>query len=142
MDNQREELPRIAVDTLHDWQRVKASYTNAAVAEFEKRTASRTPAERDALRIHLHKVRVCLLAGTRPCPIPSHDLTRLAFQMIERTFEMCKPNLRINGKNFEDLNEDEEGSFPPSTSNGPVSSLTGVQGLNLSMKALTGISGP
>lgn len=26
---------------------------------------------------------------------------------------MCKPNLRINGKNFEDLNEDEEGSFSP-----------------------------
>ena len=56
MDNQREELPRIAVDTLHDWQRVKASYTSAALTAFEKRTASRTPAKRDALRVHLHKV--------------------------------------------------------------------------------------
>lgn len=56
IDNQREDLPRIAVDTLHDWQRVKTSYTNAALATFEKRTASHTPAERDALKVHLYKV--------------------------------------------------------------------------------------
>ncbi|KAJ3480358.1 hypothetical protein NLI96_g8410 [Meripilus lineatus] len=87
LDNQREELPRIAVDTLQDWQRVKASYTSTALAEFEKRVASRTPAEKDALKVHLYK-------------------------MIERTFEMCKPNLRINGKNYEDMNEDEEGIEP------------------------------
>ena len=33
-------------------------------------------------------------------------------KMIERTFEMCKPNLRINGKNYEDMNEVEEGVYP------------------------------
>lgn len=60
LDNQREELPRIAVDTLQDWQRVKASYTSTALAEFEKRVASRTPAEKDALKVHLYKVRAFL----------------------------------------------------------------------------------
>ena len=24
---------------------------------------------------------------------------------------MCKPNLRVNGRNFEDLNAEEQGSF-------------------------------
>lgn len=32
---------------------------------------------------------------------------------MERTFEMCKPNLRVNGRNYEDLNAEEQGSSHP-----------------------------
>lgn len=30
---------------------------------------------------------------------------------MENTFEMAKMNIRINGKNFEDMDADEQGEF-------------------------------
>ncbi|THG98481.1 hypothetical protein EW026_g3712 [Hermanssonia centrifuga] len=88
MDQQREELPRISVDSLHDWERIKASYTDAATATFETRVASRSEADKNLLRKHLQK-------------------------FIDRTFEMSTANLRINGRNFEDLNAEEQGGIEP-----------------------------
>ncbi|PSS29855.1 hypothetical protein PHLCEN_2v2648 [Hermanssonia centrifuga] len=88
MDQQREELPRISVDSLHDWERIKASYTDAAMATFETRVASRSEADKKLLRKHLQK-------------------------FIDRTFEMSTANLRINGRNFEDLNAEEQGGIEP-----------------------------
>lgn len=31
-------------------------------------------------------------------------------QFIDKTFEMTRPNVRVNGQNLEDINEDEEGA--------------------------------
>lgn len=33
--HERVDVPRIAVDTLHDWERIKASYAEAAMQELE-----------------------------------------------------------------------------------------------------------
>ncbi|GJE94025.1 hypothetical protein PsYK624_101930 [Phanerochaete sordida] len=87
---EREDVPRVAVDNLHDWARIRKSYADTARAQLEVRLARerRTPAEQERLRATLD-----------------------AF--IERAFEMCKPNLRVNGRNFEELDADEQGGIEP-----------------------------
>lgn len=62
---EREDVPRISVDTLHDWERVKASYTDAAMSELEERMnggkeggGRRSEGEKEILRAHLRKVRL------------------------------------------------------------------------------------
>lgn len=57
-DNQREEVPRISVDALYNWERIKNSYTKAAHASLEGRIASRSDADKKLLRAHLQKVRL------------------------------------------------------------------------------------
>jgi len=86
---QHEGIPRISVDSLEDWHRIKQSYTTAAMDAFERRVVStpRSTQDIDHLREHLK-------------------------QFIEKTFAMSKPNVRVNGKNFEDINEDEQGMEP------------------------------
>lgn len=61
---EREDVPRISVDTLHDWERIKTSYTQAAMAELEERLngpkeggGKRTEEEKENLRAHMQKVR-------------------------------------------------------------------------------------
>lgn len=50
-----EQLPRISVDTIHDWQRVTASFDDALDAAIE-RVLSQAD-NKDALRLHLQQVR-------------------------------------------------------------------------------------
>lgn len=61
-DAQREELPRIAVDSLRDWERIKNSYTTAAYASLEQRMVAvgRTEADKQKLRGQLERVRAAL----------------------------------------------------------------------------------
>ena len=33
------------------------------------------------------------------------------FQFVERTFQIAKPNLRINGRNFDEYDNDEQGAL-------------------------------
>ncbi|CAL1702421.1 unnamed protein product [Somion occarium] len=86
----REDLPRISVDTLHDWNRIKTSYTNAAFSALDTRISASGMDEKrsNALKNHMKK-------------------------LIESTFEMAKPNIRINGKNFEEMDEDEQAGSEP-----------------------------
>ena len=58
-EQEREDVPRVAVDSLHDWARIRMSYTDAAMAQLEARLAGtrRTPAEQERLRSMLEKVR-------------------------------------------------------------------------------------
>ncbi|KII88816.1 hypothetical protein PLICRDRAFT_639208 [Plicaturopsis crispa FD-325 SS-3] len=84
-DPTREDLPRISVESIQDWKRVKANYRSAALSQFDlvlESSSSKAQSERDAILAHLNK-------------------------FIEDTFEIARPNLRINGRNFEDFNEDE-----------------------------------
>ncbi|KAI0338175.1 hypothetical protein BDW22DRAFT_1363309 [Trametopsis cervina] len=88
--HEREDVPRIAVDTLHDWERIKASYTEAAMQELEDSMKKEKKDEhsKEVLRAHLRG-------------------------FIERTFDMAKKNLRVNGRNFEEMDEDEQGGMEP-----------------------------
>jgi hypothetical protein len=42
---------------------------------------------------------------------PAFSLTAHLFQFIDTTFEKAKSNVRINGKKFEDLKEEDDGTF-------------------------------
>ncbi|KAI0328089.1 hypothetical protein GY45DRAFT_1326747 [Cubamyces sp. BRFM 1775] len=88
MEAQREDLPRISVETLDDWRRIKRNYTIAALTALDEQLSGSSSAEdREALLAHLHR-------------------------FIDRTFEMARPNVRVNGQNLEDINEDEEDMEP------------------------------
>ncbi|EIW60717.1 uncharacterized protein TRAVEDRAFT_118764 [Trametes versicolor FP-101664 SS1] len=85
---QREDLPRISCETLDDWRRIKRNYTIAALTALDEQlSGNNSPADREALLAHLHK-------------------------FIDKTFEMTRPNVRVNGQNLEDINEDEEDMEP------------------------------
>ncbi|KDQ59385.1 hypothetical protein JAAARDRAFT_32946 [Jaapia argillacea MUCL 33604] len=88
MDNSREDLPRVSVDTLQDWQRVRANYEAAILHKLEERLAtSPSSHDRQALLGHVN-------------------------QFINSTFDIARPNLRVNGRNFEDVDEHEEDMEP------------------------------
>ncbi|KAH9890703.1 hypothetical protein C8Q73DRAFT_793129 [Cubamyces lactineus] len=88
MEAQREDLPRISVETLDDWRRIKRNYTIAALTALDEQLSGGSSAEdREALLAHLHR-------------------------FIDKTFEMARPNVRVNGQNLEEINEDEEDMEP------------------------------
>jgi SpoVK/Ycf46/Vps4 family AAA+-type ATPase len=80
------DMPRISVDTLKDWERVRDTFTEAMIKLLEDKLAQEgcSEADKEALRAHALEVR-------------------------DRTFEAAKPNLRVNGRNFEDHVEEEPG---------------------------------
>ncbi|KAJ3493250.1 hypothetical protein NLJ89_g11064 [Agrocybe chaxingu] len=84
----REDLPRISVDSVHGWQKVRSNYTDATFAALQAQIASRGHSrERDAIRAHLE-------------------------QFIDRTFTLAQPNLRVNGHNFESFDENGRETEP------------------------------
>ncbi|KDQ11741.1 hypothetical protein BOTBODRAFT_162571 [Botryobasidium botryosum FD-172 SS1] len=85
----REEIPRVMVDTVDDWEHVKTNYTSAIHQVLEAKLSStiHTQQDREALLAHL-------------------------LQWRDRTFEIAKQNLRVNGRNFEDYAEEEEETEP------------------------------
>ncbi|KZT03421.1 uncharacterized protein LAESUDRAFT_738283 [Laetiporus sulphureus 93-53] len=88
MDDQREDISRISVDTVQDWQRIKANYTRAAMAILDEELAQGGPSEeRGLIAQHLK-------------------------QFVDRTFEKTRPNIRVNGRNAEDVDVDEEEEEP------------------------------
>ena len=57
-DAQREELPRISVETLDDWRRIKRNYTLAALGALEEQLGKNaSEKDRKALLAHVHRVR-------------------------------------------------------------------------------------
>lgn len=84
MDESREEIPRISIDSLRDWHRMKSNFTNAVFEQFDRRIHQNgLESERAALLPHLQ-------------------------QFIDTTFEKAKPNVRINGKKFEEVKDDDD----------------------------------
>ena len=58
VDAQREDLPRISVETLDDWRRIKRNYTIAALNALDEQLGPNSaPADRAALLAHVHRVR-------------------------------------------------------------------------------------
>ena len=57
VDSQREDLPRISVETLDDWRRIKRNYTLAALTALDEQLSGNNSAEdRQVLLAHLHRV--------------------------------------------------------------------------------------
>lgn len=107
LDSQREEIPRISVETFDDWRRIKRNYTLAALTALDEQLSGNNSAEdRQVLLAHLH--RVCSILH-----VPTVGLILIARpQFIDKTFELTRPNVRVNGQNLEELNEDEVGALP------------------------------
>ena len=82
----REDLPRISVDALQLWLHIKHHYTDAHIALLDAQRPKSTQQDGDVCLQHLH-------------------------QYIDSLFAMAKPNLRINGRNFEDLDENDQGTL-------------------------------
>ena len=58
LDSQREDLPRISVETLDDWRRIKRNYTLSALTALDEQLSGNNSAEdRQVLLAHLHRVR-------------------------------------------------------------------------------------
>lgn len=54
---QREDLPRISVETLDDWRRIKRNYTIAALTALDEQLSGNNSSEdREVLLAHLHRV--------------------------------------------------------------------------------------
>ncbi|KAI9510373.1 hypothetical protein F5148DRAFT_1281984 [Russula earlei] len=84
MDESREDIPRIYIDSLPDWHRMKAKFTNAVMERFDQR------------------IRQNGLESKRSSLLPHVQ------QFIDTTFEKAKPNVRINGKKFEELRDEDD----------------------------------
>ncbi|PPQ86855.1 hypothetical protein CVT25_012574 [Psilocybe cyanescens] len=78
----REELPRVSVGSVQDWQKMKNNYKEAAMDQVQQyiSTSNISSQEKDLILAHLD-------------------------QFIQRTFNLAEPNLRVNGNNFESLDE-------------------------------------
>ncbi|TFK42847.1 hypothetical protein BDQ12DRAFT_732446 [Crucibulum laeve] len=83
----REDLPRVSVETVKDWERLKSNYKQAALARLDGHLNGTTTLERDALVAHLN-------------------------EFIDQTFKIAEPNLRINGHTFESLDQDGQNMEP------------------------------
>ncbi|KAH9048086.1 hypothetical protein EDB84DRAFT_1574975 [Lactarius hengduanensis] len=84
MDESREEIPRISIDSLRDWHGMKSNFSNAVFELFDQRIRQNgLESERASLLPHLQ-------------------------QFINTTFEKAEPNVRINGKNFEEVKDGDD----------------------------------
>jgi hypothetical protein len=55
----REDLPRISVETIQDWQRVKNNFANTVFSTLDARlSAGSSSLSRDTILQHLNQVRV------------------------------------------------------------------------------------
>ena len=53
----REDIPRVSVDSVQDWQKVKAHYREAAMEELQKQLIGQDVGhEKDAIMMHLEQV--------------------------------------------------------------------------------------
>ncbi|KAG9010489.1 hypothetical protein FRB94_010254 [Tulasnella sp. JGI-2019a] len=80
---------RICVDHVDDWGKVKQNFTEAMTNALDGKLGAANPADREAILAHL-------------------------MQWKDRTFELAKPNIRVNGINMEDYEDDDDDSvFEP-----------------------------
>lgn len=88
MDSAREDQPRVSLGTVQDWRRLKANYSQNALTHLEEVVASSNLGnEKDALIAYMN-------------------------QFVDQTFKMAQPNLRVNGQNYETLDQSEHNIEP------------------------------
>lgn len=99
MDSSREDLPRVSVGTVQDWQRLEGNYKRATLSHLEEQILAKgLTGERDALLAHINQVGTSVVR----CRL----FSRVIFQFVDRTLKAARPNLRINGQNYESLDHD------------------------------------
>jgi len=77
----REDLHKITVGSVQEWQKLRSNYRRATLASLQSQILTNgLDHETEALIAHID-------------------------QFIERTFLIARPNLRVNGQNFESLDE-------------------------------------
>ena len=105
MDESREEIPRISIDSLRDWHRMKTKFSKAVLEQFDQTIRqSGLESERASLLPHVQQVLIgCLFKSASP--------HRILLQFIDTTFEKAKLNVRINGKKFEELKDEDDGAL-------------------------------
>ncbi|KAF8479033.1 hypothetical protein DFH94DRAFT_693414 [Russula ochroleuca] len=102
MDESREEIPRISIDSLQDWHRMKAKFSKAVLEQFDQTIRqSGLESERTSLLPHVQQVPIDRLFKSAP----PH---RILLQFIDTTFDKAKLNVRINGKKFEELKDEDD----------------------------------
>jgi hypothetical protein len=101
----REEVQRVSVDTINDWKRIKSNFSSAAFAALDEiLETSGSSVDKNALLPHIDQVWLCLAPGLHytklTCNLPA--------QFIQRTFEVARANVRVNGRNLDEVPEAEE----------------------------------
>ncbi|KAF9784516.1 hypothetical protein BJ322DRAFT_1064876 [Thelephora terrestris] len=82
----REDVQRVSIDTINDWKRIKSNFSSAAFAALDEiLEASGGSVDKDALLPHVD-------------------------QFIQKTFEIARANVRVNGRNLDEVPESEEDS--------------------------------
>ncbi|TFY57581.1 hypothetical protein EVG20_g8487 [Dentipellis fragilis] len=89
MDASREEYPKISVDSRQDWERVKTNFSTAVYAHLEELMGGLKGKQK-------------LSAGEEA------NLRANVQRFVDLTFEKAKPNLRVNGRDLEDADEDAD----------------------------------
>ncbi|KAH7911443.1 hypothetical protein BJ138DRAFT_1085583 [Hygrophoropsis aurantiaca] len=80
----REDLPRISFESLQDWNRVQNNLATALRSRLNKELDDQgLPRDEDKFLPHIN-------------------------QFLDSISEIARPNLRINGRNYEDLPDDED----------------------------------
>ncbi|THV07661.1 hypothetical protein K435DRAFT_959728 [Dendrothele bispora CBS 962.96] len=74
MNNARDEVPRVSVDSVEDWKRIKSTYMDAVLSQLED----------DGVP-------------------PDSPIIKYMQRYIEQVLTSAQPNLRVNGRNFESL---------------------------------------
>jgi len=82
----REEVQRVSIDTVSDWKRIRSNFSSAAFDALDEiLETSDSSIDKDTLLPHID-------------------------QFIQRTFEIARANVRVNGRNLDEIPEAEEDS--------------------------------
>lgn len=82
----REDVQRVSVETINDWKRIKSGFSAAAFAALDQ------------------VLETCGDSVDKNALIPHID------QFIQKTFEIARANVRVNGRNLDEVPEAEEDS--------------------------------
>jgi len=97
----REDIPRISIDSLRDWRTVKAEISNAVLEQFDQAIC-----QNERRPLSSNTFNRCQLI------VPSNSASpHTSSQFIATTFEKAKLNVRIDGKKFEDLKDEDDGTL-------------------------------
>lgn len=107
MDVSRDQQ-RVALENLSQWHQAKDDFASAAKEKLKSKSTSLQPNQRDAVLAHLNHVGSFRLPNSR---------INASQQFIDQTVALAQPNLRVNGRNFEDIDENE-GQHPLLVHNG------------------------
>ncbi|KLO19778.1 hypothetical protein SCHPADRAFT_842726 [Schizopora paradoxa] len=80
----RDELPRVSLDSFQEWQKIQSSLNDEMLVILEEKLQEHNMGQHRAI------------------------LEQYMQQFLKKTFDIAKPNLRVNGRNFDEFDEDEQ----------------------------------